>query len=315
MVISDLHLGKKSAAADMLYECLQHVSFDRLILNGDIIDGWVLMKKAHRKLPEMQKRVLDILNARIAAGVEVIYIPGNHDEKLRRLNISGKTFFGIRFEAEHKFTDPAGRKFLALHGDRFDPNFIKDKAGLIYRMGDMAYDGLIEVNAVTSLMTHKVLKKRFSLAAYAKKKTKDIIGIIDKFEDVVAAAAAHEEVDGVLCGHIHHAEISNKYGVMYGNSGDWVESSTALTCDEHGNWNIMEWLAKRHEFGLSTRPQESDVNPYSTYRETTERQLRLIQKLWPARDRAELLDELYLRRKASRKAAEKVYEHKRALTL
>jgi hypothetical protein len=177
-----------------------------------------------------------------------------------------------------------------LHGDQFDPLFLKEKGKILYQIGDAAYDGLIELNAVTSKAAHKLLKRRFSIAAYAKKKTKNLLGVIGKFEDAVTDSARQEKVDGIICGHIHHAEFEQKGKIIYGNSGDWVESCTALTCDMQGDWRVVHWLDEREHLGLSDRPDDTAPNPYQSFRPITERQLRLIQRIWPAKDRAERLD-------------------------
>lgn len=315
VVISDTHLGKKAAAADMLYEFLQRIRCDTLILNGDIIDGWVLMKKAHRKFPEMHKRVMDLLNARIAEGMNVVYIPGNHDEKLRHMKLFGKDFWGMHFADSLVYTDPKNRRFFILHGDQYDPNFLKDKGKILYHVGDAAYDGLIELNAITSKAARKLLKKRFSIAAFAKKKTKNLLGVIGKFEDVVCASAQDEGVDGVICGHIHHAEWDTKGNTLYGNSGDWVESCTALACDNAGEWRVIDWMEERERLGLSTHPDQNSPHPYGAYREVTERQLRHVQKIWPSRDRAELLDELREKRRQIIETTRHIQSLKRDLKL
>lgn len=315
VILSDIHFGKKSSAADMLYEFLLYNTCDTLILNGDIIDGWHLMGKRHHKMPEMQKRVMDLLNARIADGLKVIYIPGNHDEKLRKRELFGKTVFGIHFVDSLLYTDRRNRRFFILHGDQFDPQILKEKGKILYHIGDKAYDGLIELNAVTSKAAHKLLKKRFSIAAYAKKKTKSLIGIIGKFEDAVTNSANKENVDGIICGHIHHAEFEQKDKVFYGNSGDWVESCTALTCDESGDWHVVQWLDEREKLGLVAHPEESDPNPHLMFRPTTEKQLRHVQKIWPSKDRAELLAGIRIERERIYASQESLAQNKVALKL
>lgn len=308
MILSDIHLGKKSCSADMLFEFLTRARCDTLILNGDIIDGWVLTAKRHRKFPEMQKRVFDLINARIAEGMKVIYIPGNHDGRLRKKGIFGKDYFGIHFADSMMYQDRRDRRFFILHGDQFDPQILKDKGKVLYQIGDMAYDGLIELNAITSRAAHKLLSRRFSIAAYAKRKTKSLLGVIGKFEDVVARSAQQHKADGIICGHIHHAEFEVKGKTLYGNSGDWVESCTALVCDDQGDWSVMRWLDERDRLGLTDHPQAADPNPHIAHRATTERQLRLIQRIWPAKDWSGLM--------ANMRDARAVVQDKRlALTL
>lgn len=292
IVLSDIHLGKKSSSADMLYEFLEHYTCDTLVLNGDIIDGWVLTAKRHRKFPEMQKRVIDLINARIAQGMHVIYIPGNHDERLRKSNIFGKSVMGIHFSDSLIYTDRRNRRFFILHGDQFDPQFLKNKGGILYQVGDALYDGLIELNSFTSKAASKLLSKKFSIAAYAKRKTKNLVGLIGKFEEVVMNSAEANHADGVICGHIHHAEFLEKSGIFYGNSGDWVESCTALICSTEGDWSVCHWHNERAKLGLGDSPSDSDLNPYVEFRPQTERQLRLIQRIWPGRDWPNLMRDL-----------------------
>lgn len=315
VILSDIHFGKKSAAADMLYEFLQHTRCDTLILNGDIIDGWHLVGKDHRPFPEMQKRVMDLLNARIAEGMKVVYIPGNHDEALRKRGLFGKNYFGIHFSDSLIYTDRRNRRFFILHGDQFDPQILKEKGKILYHIGDYAYDRLIDLNAVTSKAAHKLLKQRFSIAAYAKKKTKNLLGVIGKFEDAVTHSAGKEGVDGIICGHIHHAEFDTKGKILYGNSGDWVESCTALTCDEQGDWRVVRWLDEREKRGLVLPPSVNDDNPHADQRGQTERQLRLFQRIWPSRDRAALWERVREERARIEAMQNRLRESKRALKL
>lgn len=286
-----------------------------MILNGDIIDGWHLTGKRHQKFPEMQKRVMDLLNARIKEGMKVIYVPGNHDEALRKKGLFGKDYFGIHFADSLVYTDRRNRRFFILHGDQFDPQILKEKGKVFYHMGDFAYDRLIELNAVTSRAARKLLSQQFSIASYAKRKTKNLLGIIGKFEDAVTNSAGKEGVEGIICGHIHHAEFEQKGNVLYGNSGDWVESCTALTCDEQGDWHVVRWLDERQRLGLVDHPDEMSPKPYEEHRPTTERQLRLIQRIWPAKDRAELLANIRSRRAEIALMQEKIKNTKHELKL
>ena len=299
----------------MLYEFLLHNTCDHLVLNGDINDGWILMSKKHRKLPEMQKRVIDLINSRVAEGMKVTYIPGNHDEALRKDSIFGKNFFGIHFSDSLIYTDRLNRRFFILHGDQFDPQFLKNKGSVLYKVGDALYDGLIELNAVTSKAAGKLLKKQFSIAAYAKKKTKNLMGLIGKFEEVVTQSANDNDTQGVICGHIHHAEFTRRDGVTYGNSGDWVESCTALLCSEDGDWSVCRWHDERGKLDLGRPPSEKDENPYAEFRPTTIRQLRLFQRIWPSSDRSELVSDLNKCRRKSHKNHEKANLMKQELTL
>ena len=201
VIISDSHLGKSAAQADMLHEFLEYIECDKLYLLGDIIDGWYLMDHSHKPFDEMHARVIDSINRKAHQGTEVVYIPGNHDENLRarwnvmqrrlkkpknkrgRHSILNKTFvFGhshlqihcpIRFVNGEVYTDPAGRKLLLLHGDQFDWKKLKTKWGqILSRVGDKAYDGLIKVNGYAVQFSRKYQGTNFSIAAYLKKRPK-----------------------------------------------------------------------------------------------------------------------------------------------
>ncbi len=294
IILSDIHFGKKSCRADMLLEFLTHNTCDTLILNGDIFDGWVIEKKKHRKLPELQKRVLDLINARAAAGMKVVYIPGNHDEKLRKMKLSGSQKWNIHFADSLIYTDRQDRRFFIVHGDQFDPAFLREKATVLYHIGDTLYDGMIELNAVASKAAHKMLKRHFSAAAYLKHKTKNVVKVIGNFTDAVEKSAGKQKVDGVICGHIHHAEWSKwEKGILYGNSGDWVESCTALCEDMNGNWQDVHWFNAREGYGLKPEDcmTESDLNPHADFRPVTEHQLRAAQRIWHPKNHKDIVKE------------------------
>lgn len=302
VVISDTHLGKKFSQADMLLEFLQSVDCDTLIMNGDIIDGWALAKKQQKAFPEMHRRVLDAINAKIEAGTKVFYIAGNHDMTLRDSPVMGKEggFHGINFEEALEYSDNQGRKWFFLHGDQYDPNMLKKKGKVLYHFGDNLYDGFIAMSVSTSKMAHKLLKTRFSAAAYIKKHTKKFIQLISNFEDAVMNSAVKNDADGIICGHIHTAEwreidlSRNKQArgkLYYGNSGDWVESCTALVQDEGGEWDVLHWLDLREKLEFDRPPEESDPNPYADQRDKTNRLLLWVNRLWGGKDRQDKMAE------------------------
>lgn len=300
VVISDAHLGKKYCQPDMLFEFLDNIECDMLFLNGDIIDGWALEGRKQKAFPEMQRRVLDAINSKRANGTKVVYIPGNHDARLRRKSIIGKSFTDIPIEDAVRYTDPAGRSWYILHGDQFDPNMLKLKKGeIICRVGSTLYDGMVAMSITASRASQVLTKERFSAAAYLKEKTKNLMSLIGNFEESALQTARLHEVDGVFCGHIHtaawremdHPDAVGRDGrkLLYGNSGDWVESCTALTMDEHGDWQVLNWFDKRRELGLQQAPNESDPNPYQDARAVTNIQIRAINQLWPGRNRKKKL--------------------------
>lgn len=313
IVISDAHLGKDTAQADMLLEFLENVRCDKLFMVGDIIDGWHLMAHKFRPFPEMHTRVLDAINRMAFEGTEVTYIAGNHDENLRgrwsvkrrrleepephpdshpildKMHIFTDRKTGlsssIRISNGEVYKDPKGRNLLLIHGDQFDWKKLKTKWGQkLSKIGDKAYDGLIKINSYAVKLSKKYQGKNFSIAGYIKKKTKASLGIIENFEHAVAAVAATGAVDGIICGHIHFAELRTINGAFYANAGDWVESASALVHDEQGNWEILEWPTVRKTLGLTNLPKASDINPNEEFRGITKKQLQWVDRLWPAKN-------------------------------
>jgi len=313
--ISDTHLFKKTAQADLLLEFLSRVECAELHIVGDFIDGWKMTAKKHRQWPEMHARVLDIINEK-ASRHRVVYYPGNHDEDLRKpwaiKNDQHKRsfpFLGHKHVFKDKksglssaieicesgiYEDPTGKKFLVLHGDQYDPRYLKTDSGKrLSQIGDLFYDGMIRINSYTIEIGKKFLKSHFSLAKFLKKHTKKAIGVIENFEKTVSDSVRESDLQGVITGHIHHAEIRDFEGITYMNAGDWVESATALTHDENGQWRIIHWGDLRHEIGFDQLPTATDHNPYEAYRGITKRQIRMAQRLWPANDRAQSLKTLF----------------------
>lgn len=311
IVISDLHLGKRSVVeAELLLEFLEHTKCETLILNGDVIDGWYLEKHKHRPFPEKHARVMDAINRKAAEGTRVIYIPGNHDERLRyqsrkemelkRLDREKPAFFNeitfkergtnysatIEFMSDMVLRDRAGRNMRVLHGDIFDPPWV---SGSLSIMGDQLYDALVVANTAFSELSKRFNGgTRFSFAKMIKKNTKDAVGIITNFEK--AASSLPDHIDGMICGHIHHAEVTDNNGKLYVNSGDWIESCTAAVQDDKGNWKILDWEEERTKLGLTSEKPYKGQNPNKEYRGITEQQLRLAQRLWPAKNRHKMLD-------------------------
>jgi UDP-2,3-diacylglucosamine pyrophosphatase LpxH len=311
--ISDMHLGKKHAQADMLYEFLSRLKCEKLYIVGDAIEGWGLMKKKHRKFNEMSLRVFDCLNAMAARGVEIILLPGNHDERLRtdwdsqqrrfkkpkpwkrdlfrrsvldqhhefKDKISGRSArFYLTDEA--LYVDPKGRRMRVLHGDQFDPRYLKDNK-ILSKIGDGAYDFMIWLNGHVSKFC-QIFNSHFSLSRLLKSEAKKYFKVSENFEAELAREAEGDEFDGLVCGHIHTATVNDEHGVLYVNSGDWVESCTAAMHDADGNWLVLDWMEVRAALGFTARASELDVNPYRLYRGVTQQQLKWIQRIWPAKD-------------------------------
>jgi UDP-2,3-diacylglucosamine pyrophosphatase LpxH len=241
--ISDVHLGTRGCNAAMLIDFLDHVDSDKMFLVGDIIDGWRLKKKLH--WPPAHNDVVWRLLKRAKRGTEVIYIPGNHDELVRQF--CGLDFGGIaiRRDAIHETAD--GRRLLVIHGDEFDAIMLSHR-WLAY-VGDAAYEAVMALNRVVNAWRRLFRMPYWSLSKHAKAKVKNAVEFISRYEDVVAGAAAHRGVDGVVCGHIHTAEFREIHGIAYYNDGDWVEGCTALVEHFDGRMEILHWadeIERRH---------------------------------------------------------------------
>jgi UDP-2,3-diacylglucosamine pyrophosphatase LpxH len=235
LFISDTHLGTRGCRARELAEFLTHNECETLYLIGDIIDGWQLKRgwywDAHHA------RVIDLIVAKAERGTRVIYVPGNHDEMFRPY--CGRELMGveIKFEDVHETAD--GRRFLIVHGDRFD-GIVTHAKGLA-KVGAQAYRGVVALNTAFNRARSRLGLPYWSLAAYLKHKVKNAGKFIAKFERAVAAEARTRGFDGVVCGHIHCAAMKHINGVLYCNDGDWVESCTALAEDSSGRLTLIQW--------------------------------------------------------------------------
>ena len=233
--ISDIHLGTRGCNADMLIDFLDHVDSDTMYLVGDIIDGWRLKKKFY--WPPTHNDVVWRILKRAHRGTRIVYIPGNHDEMFRQF--TGLSFGGveIRRAAFHDTAD--GRRLLVLHGDEFDAVMLSHR-WLAY-VGDWAYEMMMKLNWGVNKVRQKLGLPYWSLSKMAKHKVKNAVEFIGKFEELVARAAKKRGVDGVVCGHIHTAEIRNIGGIAYYNDGDWVEGCNALVEHADGTMEILDW--------------------------------------------------------------------------
>jgi UDP-2,3-diacylglucosamine pyrophosphatase LpxH len=239
--ISDTHLGTRGCKAEALADFLHHNSCDTLFLVGDIVDGWRLK---HRWFwPDAHNRVLEQILHKIDIGTRVIYVPGNHDEVFR--DYCGREIAGVELihEAIHETAD--GRRLLVIHGDQFDG--VIAYARWLAFLGDWAYTRALEMNELCAWVRKAAGLPYWSLSAYLKQKVKNAVEFICRFETAVIAEARQRGVDGVVCGHIHHAAIRHVDGILYLNDGDWVESCTALTEDACGNLEILRWAPSAAE--------------------------------------------------------------------
>jgi UDP-2,3-diacylglucosamine pyrophosphatase LpxH len=237
--ISDTHLGTPGCNADLLLDFLKSIECETLYLVGDIIDAWQL-KKGWYWPPKHNDIVRSVLKM-AKHGTRVVYVPGNHDELLRDYVGLGFGDVELAYEAIHETAD--GRKLLVLHGDIFDSIILY--ARWLAFLGDNAYVFMLKVNGWLNAIRRRLGLPYWSLAAVLKKRVKNAVQFISKYEEVVARAAAERHVDGVVCGHIHSAEIREFGDVTYYNDGDWVESCTALVEHADGRMEVIDWAERK----------------------------------------------------------------------
>lgn len=236
--ISDVHLGTRGCNAELLVDFLRSIDCQTLYLVGDIVDGWRLKKgwywpDAHN---EVVRRVLKMAHR----GTRVVFVAGNHDEMLR--DYAGLTFGGVELVLEAIHTTADGRRLLVTHGDAFDGVVLY--ARWLAFLGDKAYELLLRANILFNLIRRRLKMPYWSLSAYMKKRVKNAVQFICSFEEAVATEAHKRGLDGVVCGHIHSAEIRDFNGITYYNDGDWVESCTALVEDAQGRMTILDWAVE-----------------------------------------------------------------------
>ena len=237
--ISDLHLGTRGCRSDFLADFLRRTSSERLYLVGDIIDGWRLRKSWY--WDAAHDEVLKLILHKARDGTEVTYIPGNHDEMFRAWLPKGLDVCGIRLRGEAVHETADGRRFLILHGDEFDS--VVRYAKVIALLGDEAYDAALVANRWFNSARRRLGYPYWSLSAWLKRQVKGAVKAIDRYESALAGEARRRGLDGVVCGHIHHAEMRMVDGVLYMNDGDWVESCTALVEHHDGRLELLDWAA------------------------------------------------------------------------
>jgi UDP-2,3-diacylglucosamine pyrophosphatase LpxH len=253
--ISDVHLGTRGAQADLLLDFLKQTESKYLYLVGDIIDGWRMRRNWYWH--QTHNDVVQKLLRKARKGTRLIYIPGNHDESFR-------DFAGHRFghvvvltEAIHKLAD--GRRFLVVHGDEFDGVVLYAKWLAV--LGDNAYTVALVLNKWFNRIRHALGFPYWSLSACLKHRVKNAVQYISNYEHAVVAYARSRGVDGVICGHIHTAEMRDMDGLTYCNDGDWVESCTALVEHFDGCLEILRWTELRTHLGTNEWISSSSATP------------------------------------------------------
>jgi UDP-2,3-diacylglucosamine pyrophosphatase LpxH len=239
--LSDIHLGLKASRTEYLYDFLQHTESEYLYLVGDIIDLWKAKRGWH--WPEINNKIVRLIMDKARRGTRVVYVPGNHDEFFR--DYIDLYFAGIHItpRAEHVTED--GTRLLILHGDEFDAVTLNNK--WVAKLGSEAYDMLIVLNHWFNWARRKLGFGYWSLSKHIKHKVKEAVSYIGNFEEAVVHAARQHGADGVVCGHIHHAIITDYEEIRYANCGDWVESCTALAEEDDGSLRLIHWVEESAE--------------------------------------------------------------------
>ncbi len=236
--ISDLHLGTPGCQAVALLDFLKTVECETLFLVGDIVDGWQLGRSWY--WPQTHNDVVQKLLRKARKGTRVIFVPGNHDEFARRYVDHG--FGGIEVVDDWIHETADGRTLWVTHGDLFDG--VIQCAKWLAHVGDSLYEITLRLNRHLNGLRARMGLPYWSLSKYLKHKVKRAVSYVSDFEVAVAREARRRGVDGVVCGHIHHAEIREIDGILYCNDGDWVESMTALVEHPDGRLELLDWSAR-----------------------------------------------------------------------
>ncbi|MCC7547378.1 MAG: UDP-2,3-diacylglucosamine diphosphatase [Burkholderiales bacterium] len=239
--LSDIHLGTRACQAERLLAFLREHESEYLFLVGDIIDFWAMGRRGVYWTAAMNTVVQKVLK-RARAGVQVVLVPGNHDEALR--DYVDSTFGSIRLHRDYEHTGADGRRYLVLHGDEFDA--VTKYHRWLAVLGDHGYAFLVRANILLSALRRRFgINGYWSPAGYAKRKVKKAVNFICDFEESVARSVKERGLDGAICGHIHAAAIKQVNGTAYVNCGDWVDSCTAIVEHLDGRMELVQWTSAR----------------------------------------------------------------------
>jgi len=240
--LSDIHLGTRACQAGRLLSFLRQYDSEHLYLVGDIIDFWAMSRGIHWS--RQQNTFVQKILKRARHGTQVVLVPGNHDEALREY--VGTSFGDIQLVQEHVHVTADGKRYAVLHGDEFDQ--VTRHHRWVAILGDVAYNVLVRLNTWLSLARRTLgISGYWSLAGYAKRKVKGAVSFIYDFEDSVMRAVRDRGLDGVICGHIHSAELRDIDGLTYMNCGDWVDSCTAIVEHHDGRMELINWIGEAAE--------------------------------------------------------------------
>ncbi len=235
LILSDIHLGTQFCKAEEVLDFLNHCQFETLILNGDIIDGWSLKRKGgwQDSHANVLKKILELIED---AKTQVYFLKGNHDEKLEE--VLDFPIAKLNIIKEHIHEGENGN-YLVTHGDRFDS--VTQNHKWVAILGDIAYQFMMGVNKIYNRYRSWRGKPYYSISKAAKATVKSIVSSSDQFEKKLITAARNANCCGIICGHIHTAENKKIEGIHYLNSGDWVESLTAIGEFYDGSFEILNY--------------------------------------------------------------------------
>jgi len=248
--LSDVHLGTRACQADRLLDFLKAYDSDHLFLVGDIIDFWAMRRRGVYWSAAQNTLVQKVLK-RARHHVQVVFVPGNHDEAAREH--VGTSFGNIRVAHDVVHVTADGRRYLVLHGDEFDQ--VTRCARWLAILGDHTYAVLVRLNLLISWLRRTLgVPGYWSLAGYAKRRVKTAVDFVFGFEEAVARHARERGMDGVICGHIHSAPLREMHGVHYVNCGDWVDSCTAIVEHFDGRLELVRWGIARPARAAQAEP-------------------------------------------------------------
>jgi UDP-2,3-diacylglucosamine pyrophosphatase LpxH len=250
--ISDVHLGTRACQAERLLEFLREYDAERLFLVGDILD-FEAMKRRGVHWTAAQNTVVQKILKRARHRVEVVFVPGNHDESAREH--VGVSFGNIRVVGEWLHTAADGRRYLLMHGDELDVAAKYHR--LLALLGDHAYEMVVRLNILLARLRRLLgIPGYWSFSGFAKRRVKRARRYIEDFEDAAVRHARERGVDGVICGHIHAAALRRIDGIEYLNCGDWVDSCTGIVEHVDGRMELVHWSGPAARPSHDTRAEQ-----------------------------------------------------------
>jgi UDP-2,3-diacylglucosamine pyrophosphatase LpxH len=233
--VSDIHLGMRNSQALALLDFLRETDAQSYYLVGDIVDFWKVQRGPY--WPQSHNDVLQKFLRKARKGAKIIFIPGNHDDGLR--DYCGMNFGGIEIRRDAIHETAAGKRYLVLHGDEFD--VVVRYARWLAFLGDRSYDVALALNIPLNFARRFLGLDHWSLAQFLKLKVKTAVRFIGEYEEALSHEAKRRGADGLICGHIHHANDRMLGAIHYLNCGDWVESCTAIGERSDGSLEIIDW--------------------------------------------------------------------------